>query len=197
MRARQGSGSTSPSEGGSPQVYRNVFSELSNLIRSRHSTLLTVLLKPVVAHWQEGCDNGNSETSIEVPPPLDTDSPWYRGKDLHPHCFKLRFLAACVCVSAVCRHVTHSSSAFAGLSPYKERKLELQHRHTILVVRNQEIMIDLWKKTVHRFPAAHVLLWPLNKVACILSVALQAAKFPADVLSLRKHWAQVGTTRWR
>ena len=44
MRARQGSGSTSPSERGSPQVYRNVFSELSNLIRSTHSTLLTVLL---------------------------------------------------------------------------------------------------------------------------------------------------------
>ena len=123
--------------------------------------------EPVVAHWLEGGDNGNNETPIEVPPPLDTNSPWYRGKDLHPHCFNLRFLAACLCVSAVCRHVTHSSSAFACLSPYKKRKLKLQHRHTILVVRNQEIMTDLWKKTGHRFPAAHVLLWPLNKVACI------------------------------
>ena len=78
MRARQGSGSTSPSEGGSPQVYLNVLSELSNLIRSTHSTAESSS-EPVVAHWQEGDNNGNNETSIEVPPPLDTDSPWYRG----------------------------------------------------------------------------------------------------------------------
>ncbi|KAL0024638.1 hypothetical protein WJX77_005336 [Trebouxia sp. C0004] len=40
-----------------------------------------------------------------------------------------------------------------SLSPYKRRKLELQHRHTIIVAPNQEIMIDLWKKMAAKLPA--------------------------------------------
>ncbi|DBA79205.1 TPA: hypothetical protein ACH3X1_009023 [Trebouxia sp. C0004] len=101
MRARQGSGSTSPSEGGSPQHAQHTADSPSE----PDATCLG------------GGGNGNNETSVELPP-LETDTPWYRG-----------------------------------LSPYKRRKLELQHRHTIIVAPNQEIMIDLWKKMAAKLPA--------------------------------------------
>ena len=42
-------------------------------------------------------------------------------------------------------------------------------------------MIDLWKKMVHRFPSMFCFGLETRLHAYVLSLALQAAKFPADV----------------